>query len=83
MQQTQRILCAVMNVCVPANACHRKEVQLWSSNRERQRKGVIKPRVTIDDDRKRFRHTPAWCGSSGEGRVMKGWPSNERVLLAH
>jgi hypothetical protein len=50
MEKAQRILSAVVYICVATNARHRKEVYLRACNRKCDGKRVIKAGIAIHDN---------------------------------
>jgi hypothetical protein len=51
VHESKRILRAVIDVRIPANACDREQVQFWARNRKCEGEGVIKAGIAINDDR--------------------------------
>jgi hypothetical protein len=50
VHESKRILRAVIDVRIPANACDREQVQFWARNRKCESEGVIKAWIAINDD---------------------------------
>jgi hypothetical protein len=65
-----------MDVGIPSNTRHPQKVQLWPRHGKRDRQRIIKPRITVDDDRKRFRHASKWRCPLRQFSVVKGRPTN-------
>jgi hypothetical protein len=76
VEQTQRILRAVVDISVSTNTRHRKQVELRPNHSAGNRQRIIKTRIAVNDQRQRLSNRADRSGSRRELRVMKGWPTD-------